>query len=330
MAGEDDTDNMMMYDDIATDEDSDDELRAVCRGAEGIKQPADTVAAAVKHRASVYQLLQDHCRVRELRAQAAAAAIGSGDMEAEAEVAAAQAAAADAEARGGASAGGAAGGGAVLLDVPPELCEQSSSSSSSSSSAGGGSAGGEEGAVVVVGMSAMEWSLPHDERTGLHDPKRIQDMQLLPAGGMAVVSAMHQPSFRSGFGVGGAQQGTERARASYEETVASMHAYGGTFSAGATGGRSGGGGGGGGGGVSSAIVWLVFAGLGGAGLYPMVMERYRKQQQQNARRRKMEGEIAAAAALRQARQERQAAAAASASGGKKRRGVRGQQGPAVE
>jgi len=149
---------------------------------------------------------------------------------------------------------------------------------------------------------------------------------------MAVVSAMHQPSFRSGFGVGGAQQGTERARASYEETVASMHAYGGTFSAGATGGRSGGGAGGagGGGGVSSAIVWLVFAGLGGAVLYPMVMERYRKQQQQNARRRKMEGEIAAAAALRQARQKRQATAAASASGGKKRRGVRGQQGPAVE
>ena len=48
-----------MYDDIAADEDSDAELRVLCRGATEI--PMEVVGDAIRHRATLFQFLQERC-----------------------------------------------------------------------------------------------------------------------------------------------------------------------------------------------------------------------------------------------------------------------------
>ena len=62
--------------------------------------------------------------------------------------------------------------------------------------------------------TAMEWpTAPIRDRIGLHDPKRIQDMQQMPTtdgGRDSVLKAMDRPSYRAGFGVGG-KVATQRA-----------------------------------------------------------------------------------------------------------------------
>jgi hypothetical protein len=214
-----------MYDDIAADEDSDAELRVLCRGTTEILP--EVVADATRHRATLFKFLQERCMYEDRDSWHGAA--GGGSLPSVGKRLAEEGTAEEADDRRGCDPAngpdaGSDGEGSIVDDASA-VGDESASVQTAQVSETAAVAVPEYSEIPVcdgldgLGSSselamAMEWpTAPIRARIGLHDPKRIQDMQEMPTangGGDSLRVAMGRPSYRAGFGATG-KVGTQRA-----------------------------------------------------------------------------------------------------------------------
>ena len=204
-----------MYDDIAADEDSDTELRVLCRGATNISTAV--VEDAIRHRASVFQLLQESCMEDDQDSWRGPSSYMSSKDSGKKE-------AAESEDDEEEDERGAANG----RDFDSDETQQRSKlvAPAVTECREVPVCDGLDGLASSAELSmAMEWpTAPIRARLGLHDPKRVLDMQLMPDAEDRL-RAMYLPSFRAGFGAEG-KVGTQRAarRAAALAEAAVQHA----------------------------------------------------------------------------------------------------------